>query len=156
MGMDLIGAGFTVDISKTPCDLDAINALIDGLTDEQLNDDEFLNRVDPSDYLTYSMDEEEDIPRAVRDGLKVAATEYERTVAGHRMTADYQIPETSLWFFFAGGGSWGDDPYDGWNDLCIFTNFCEVNESIAHIAGYVSGGLPHPDVINGYYRKAND
>lgn len=42
--------------------------------------------------------------------------------------------EWSIWA--AGGVSYGDDPYEGWSDLCLFLNVLYANRILAETLGY--------------------
>lgn len=153
MGMDLVGAGFTRN-SAVECDLDAIDRAIDLIPDETLRDEDFLRLIDPSERL-YSLDpDDDDFPSDVRDNLKSGAREFDSAVTGHRMSLSYYINGTPLEFVWTGGGSWGDDPYDGWSDLILFVEFADAVEGVAQLAGYVCGGLPDASVV-AQYAKGN-
>jgi hypothetical protein len=143
MGMDLIGAGFTRN-SAVECKIDLIDVAIDLIPDASLEDETYLNLIDPAG----NFDTVE--PEEIRDYLKSGAREYDSAVSGHRMAISYYINGTPLEFVWAGGGSWGDDPFDGFTELCYFTNFAEVDEGIAQLAGYVCGGLPNATTIAEY------
>ena len=138
MGMSLVGVGFTVDTERE-CKTDEVIRFIHGLADEEF-DDELLGMIDPSGgYL-------EDADQA-REALKSGAQEFSSARDGHRSTMYYTIPGTHLVFVWAGGGTWGDDPFDGFTDLCIFVEYAAVSKQVADLAGFVSGGLPHVDTI---------
>ena len=148
MGYDLIGAGFTRRNDKG-CDLDAIDALIDAIPDEKLRDEEYLNTIDPADSVLNIVADHPDTPALVRDALKEGAREYDAADSGH-MSVDFLFPGTSLGFVFAGGGSYGDDPYEGWSELMLFLNFAEHESAVAEAAGFVCGGLPSAFLLDQY------
>jgi len=134
--MDLVGVGFTHDKGRG-CDPAVFGpvaaAVAAGLTDDELEAMEFITA--PEGFGT----REELVDLLVR-----AAEEYASTVAGHRSTVHYGIPGTSLEFVFAGGGSWGDDPYDGFSDLVVFVDACDQFPVLAAASGLVCQGLPGP------------
>jgi hypothetical protein len=140
--MDLIGVGFTRN-QNVKCRIDLIDLAIDGIPDETLRDEAFLNAIDPAGILDRAGDPEHvDFTDFVRETLKNGAREYDSAVSGHRMSTDFYIQGTPLEFVWAGGGSWGDDPFDGFSDLCVFINFCPSDDGVRELAGYVCGGLP--------------
>ena len=138
MGMDLVGAGFTRR-NDVKCDIDAIDAIINAIPDEKLEDEAFLNAIDPSGYLGSDMD---DSWEGVRDALKEGAREFDSALMGHRMSTSFTIAGSPLEFVWAGGGSWGDDPWDGFTSLCYFINFAEQDIHVRYASGFVCGGLP--------------
>ena len=142
MGMDLIGAGFTRRSDKK-CSVDAIDAIINAIPDDTLRDEEYLSALDPNGVLDRAGDPEHvDFPDFVRDILKSGAREYDSAISGHRMSTDYYIQGTPLEFVWTGGGSWGDDPFEGFSDLCLFIDLASQNETIREASGFVCGGLP--------------
>jgi len=153
MGMDLIGVGFTHN-RNVKCSSDAIENAINSIPDATLLDEGFLNRIDPSGYLGDgggSGDPEHvDYPDYIRDFLKEGAQEYDSAVSGHRLTTYYEIGGTPLSFTWTGGGSWGDDPFDGFTPLCYFIALLELDPGIAQLAGFVAGGLPNATIVNEY------
>jgi hypothetical protein len=139
IGMDLIGVGYTRRSDKT-VDRAAVEAAIDAIPEERLLYGSFLDAIDPSEHLS----DERPAPAEVRAYLKRGALEY---ASSHRMAVEYQMRGTALVFVFAGGGSWGDDPFDGFDDLCGFVNLCEMVDAVADAAGFVCGGLPSAKLV---------
>jgi len=132
--MDLVGVGFTRD-KGGECDPAVVGsvaaAVVAGLTDDEFEGIGFA-----------AAPEEFDTREDLVDLLVRAAEEYASTVAGHRSTVHYGIPGTDLEFVFAGGGSWGDDPYDGFTDLVVFVEACDLFPALAAAFGFVCQGLP--------------
>ena len=135
MGMDLIGVGFTIRTDRK-CDLDAIGRAIEALPDERLDDADFIDALDPSGA---GMDF---TPEELRDYLNQGAEEFDSASLGHRMSIAYPVQGTALLFIWTGGGSWGDDPFDGFTPLCYFINLCSMVDDVREAAGFVCGGLP--------------
>jgi len=146
MGMDFISASFTHDTSK-PCDVMAIGALLDGITDGQLHDPDFLGALDPSAHFDEDCQDEPDFPEEVRDTLKAGAAEYAALIEGSRWSMARTIPGTTLEFVTAGGSSWGDDPFEGFSELCLFIDALDALPDVAQAAGFVCGGLPDVPTI---------
>lgn len=139
MGMDLIGVGFTHRKSVT-CTTDAIEAVLNKLPDAVLTDEVLEGALFDGNLEDASAEE-------VRATLLKASEEYIATIAGHRMTVQYSIENTDLVFTFAGGGSWGDEPYDDWNDLALFVAALEHIPQLREPVGFVTGGLPWGELV---------
>ena len=143
MGMDLIGTGFTIRTDRK-CDLDAIGRAIDAIPDERLRDDDFISALDPSGgWMPENIDD-------VRGVLKAGAREYDSAMDGHRMSLAYPVRGTALLFVWAGGGSWGDDPFEGFSELCSFIELCSLVGEVGAAAGFVCGGLPSATTVARY------
>lgn len=113
MGMDLIGTSYVTFVSgPMPSEWAATNALrraLFSLPEETLSE--------AADLWGFDEDDDSDavLGRAVV-GWKDAAT---ARLSGHRFHTI--VADTDAFYIcWAGGGSWGDDPYDEWSDLCIF------------------------------------
>ena len=141
MGMDLIMVGWTQNRKST--DKAELVALIDELLDTTLLARK--HELDESGLLEVESESEDEDPRILREWLKDGADTYAEMDA-RRVAQSWVIPETDLRFMTAGGGSWGDDPFDGWSSLCMFLAACEVFPALGEAAGYVCGGLPSPSI----------
>jgi len=139
MGADLVGIGFTHD-RRITCAEEALLAVVSAIRDEVLTD-EVLGFIDPAGAY-----DGEDLP-AIREALAEGAVEYLSAICQHRMAVGYDIPGTELTFVFAGGATWGDDPFDGFAALCLFVRAAEVFADLGDRAGLVCGGLPDPATI---------
>jgi hypothetical protein len=149
MGMDLIGVGFTRRNDRE-CSVEKIDALIDAIPDDKLRDEDFLSAIDPSEAVLNPDWEDAAVPDYVRDALKQGALEYGSALSGHRSSLDFGIPGTPLEFIFAGGDSWGDDPFEGWSELVLFLSLAEHDAALAEAAGFVCGGLPDAATVARY------
>ena len=148
MGADLIGAAFTTD-SSVDCSLDHIKDYIRAIPAERLMSEEFLITIDPSGRW----DGEDIDADTVRDTLISGADEYLAATNGHRYAVGIPIPGTSLWFHFVGGSSWGDDPFEGYTDMCMFVDAVDALGLSAEETGLVCGGLPDPANALRYTKK---
>ncbi len=119
MGMDLIGTSYVTIVSGSPMpsDAEAVSALrrtVFSLPEETL--------IEAANY--WNFDDVDDESGGISDALLDQALSGWQDVAdailsGHRFHT--VVAETSEFYIsWAGGGSWGDDPYDGWTDLCVF------------------------------------
>lgn len=144
MGMDLLTYGFTTRNPKH-YSAEAVKATLAALTDNWIEDN--FDDLDPSGGT-------EDIAEA-RRLLEDGADSYRLILNGdHRMAADYLIPGTDLFFTITGGGSWGDDPYDGWYALGIFLNATHLLPALAEAAALVCWGLPDAATMAKYPKEA--
>jgi hypothetical protein len=134
--MDLIGASWTYDTTKPPVDKDAFYALIHSI---EYPEDEPI----PWDHSgTVSDGNVDDWRNLLMDG----AQEYEDAIGGHRMSIEWSVGDRDdRSFVFTGGGSWGDDPFDGFTPLTLFLN--AVDEEHGGITGaqaltnFIGGGI---------------
>lgn len=77
----------------------------------------------------------------VRDVLRDGFTQYELSVLGdHRFTNVHPVSTGAL-VCTSGGDSWGDDPYEGWSNLCAFLDACEEDDELARAAGFIGWGI---------------
>lgn len=129
MGMDLIGIGYTVDRQAK---LSAVNAkLIVLMLRTEIEPQWELIDIDGS------CETPEEVFSSVMKGAEVFA---QRDSA--RMSIGFPIPgHDDRDFYFAGGGSWGDEPFDGFNDLCNFISACQVVPGLGQSLGVLGGGI---------------
>lgn len=145
MGMSIVAVGFTHDTrNKTP--LSVITEALREVPDSVLTDEEFINTIDPSGRWDGENIGADDI----RDTLLGGAIEYNNALAGHRSTAGWPIPGTSLEFSFVGGESWGDDPFEGFDELCMFLDAVRPLGLPVEKTGLVCNGLPDPETAGRY------
>jgi hypothetical protein len=148
MGMDLITTAWTQENGKT--DADAVRAIIASLTDDEITSQTEV--LDPSGRLGFSDfpdDEAEELRAWISNGADVYLN-----VDELRLHDCYPLPDTGLWFYVVGGGSWGDDPFDGFTDLTTFIEACSIWPELAEAAGFVCGGLPKADYYFAKYRES--
>lgn len=150
MGADLIGAAFTTDCTMEPgLSLSRIADHIRAIPADTLMGEEFLAVIDPQGRWDGEANAE-----AVRDALISGATEYHAAVLGHRYSIGIPIPGTSLMLHFAGGESYGDDPFEGFHDLCVFVDAVPALGLPVEDTGLVCGGLPDPTTALRYRTDA--
>ena len=140
MGMDMLTIGYTTrpvpEYSK-----EALLAIVSAFTTKWL--EENIDAIDESGCYE-SVDE---LRRAIDQG----AEEFDALATGsHRMGVNYGIPGTTLWFTVSGGGSWGDDPYEGWSELGIFIRTCIQSPELAEAAGFICYGIPDATTAAAY------
>lgn len=138
MGADLIAATFTTDSCTQPS-LSHLADYIRAVPAERLTSREFLVTIDPGEFFDENVDAE-----TIRDALISGANEYFAATKGHRHAIGIPIPGTTLWFHFAGGDSWGDDPFDGFTDLIRFIDATDALGLSTEETGIVCGGIPDP------------
>jgi hypothetical protein len=130
MGMDLIGIGYTIDPRKDTIQMDAVKEFVAALP--EIDDNDPISW-DPSGIISDTDD--------WRWMLERGAKEYLDTADASRLVIDFEIGRTGNTFVFTGGGSWGDDPFDGYTYLCLFTNLLDENEELRALTNYVGGGI---------------
>lgn len=140
MGADLIGIGYTRD--EDHLSLDEVQDYIKSLTDEQalalvvsgdsagFYGDADLERSDGDEYRAI-----------IRDGADTL--DYE----GGRISVTYPIAGT--WYFvFAGDATWGDPPFEGFDDACILLDATTAEaEKIRSMLGIIGGGIVLPEGV---------
>lgn len=124
MGADLIGVGYIAFSDTAPYPVDeaheALRRLVFGLPEDKLED-----------YLTdlnLDLDVPDDDDNAGRDvlltclltGLDDFVAAYSHGHRHHSWAAG--APDGSYWLGWAGGTSFGDDPYDGWSEFVALLN----------------------------------
>lgn len=156
MGMGLIGAMWTTRTDITP-DHDAISAMIDAVPadyllkhvedfDESGGRDWEPLKDDDGALITTGQEGEENagITDEIRSALKNGAR---AALGGVRLSNSWGLSGTGLVATFAGGGSWGDDPFDEYADLVMFIDSLHLFPEILEASGVVCGGLPHADTV---------
>jgi hypothetical protein len=119
MGADLIGAsyialpfpeGFSKDAAHH-----ALQRAVFSLTEEQV--DSILEG-----YGIDGVEEDESSDGQLLDYAKIGLDDYIFSrLSYHRYHTSIAIsPDESYWLGWAGGTSYGDDPYDDWTSFCIF------------------------------------
>lgn len=131
MGMDLIGAGFTVDTRREPVNLSAVLAYIEGMEEPDPNEPISW---DPAGLI---MSDDDDWRAMLRTGVE----EYVAVNNASRLVVDFPVGETGNTFVFTGGGSWGDDPFDGFTPLLLFINLLDEDAALRALTNYVGGGV---------------
>ena len=129
MGMDLITHGFTAEDEK--CNEAGMRVALDTITDEWIEDN--ADALDPSGGFE---------PEDMRGMIETGVEDYLLHIKGdHRSGNFYTIPGSTHKFYIAGGGSWGDDPYDDWSALGVFLSVCELVPELAQASGYFGYGI---------------
>jgi hypothetical protein len=144
MGMDLITTGLTTH-SGTP-DPATIEAIIAELTDAWIEDN--IEIIDTAGWIEATGDEA-DLGTPTRDALTAGADAYLTQTMG-RNASSWDIPGTPLTFHVMGGSSWGDSPFDGFDELCIFAEACGLLPELREAAFIVCWGIPSARVIATY------
>lgn len=161
-----ISAGWTTDSSRK-VDEEAVNKWIDDLSDFAiLTRADLLDEAGIFDWEVWTAapdetgaefpidenheddgayEENKRTAQEIRDTLKFGATVAFDSEA--RVLNCWDIPGTSLMFNLMGGGSWGDDPFDGYSALVMFLNSLEFWSELKELTSVVCGGLPHVDEI---------
>lgn len=164
MGMDLISAGWTTTRERKT-DEEAVARYIGDLSDFAILAN--IDRLDESgrwcvhlgdpDHAgakfpieeghedTGAVEENKQTAQEIRDALLAGAEVM--TDSNIRMSNVWSIPGTTLDFTVMGGGSWGDDPFDGYTDVCMLTVALDLWPGLRTMTDVVCGGLPSADVI---------
>lgn len=110
MGADLITLGLTVDTqmreARTP---EAARALLDSLADWEIDNVLRLSDADP-------FGDRFDDPQEARDFILAGIAEIEAWKDGQRYVQAWDVGDTDRVFYVAGGTSWGDSPFDEWDE----------------------------------------
>lgn len=130
MGMDIIGVGYTVDTKRETLQKEAVEAFIAAMP--EIDDDDPISW-DPSGIIS-------DLDNW-RHMLRKGAEEFVYTAEESRMVVDFPVGDTGNTFVFTGGGSWGDDPFDGFTNLCLFINLLDESPELRALTNYVGGGI---------------
>jgi len=154
MSKAFISAGWTTIQSKVP-DEEQVKRFIDRLSTEQVLSQ--MNRLDPQGQYDWDepdsdddlniLDTEENLATAqeVRDTLKFGASvAFDADAQTYNV---WEIPGTTLGFHIMGGGSYGDDPFDGYSAVVMFIDSLDIWHGLRGLTDVVCGGLPHADVI---------
>lgn len=129
MGMDLITVAYTS--TERGIDADAAKTIISTLTAEEI---QAIDRL--ADLSWLGTDGDEEVLDLLRAGADVAGN-----LDDLRLAVTYKIGDTDRWFYLAGGGSWGDDPFDGYTALCAFLCACETVPRLAEACDFLGGGI---------------
>ena len=162
MGMDLITATFTTkNFLRLPIKYDdlltQVTEAVRALDEKQLRAD--LIKIDPGGYLGDTLElVDEDDEDGEDDGFDTVTAELEaggevyasifasdsyfRLEAIHEFVGMDEEGDPDLRLLvIAGGGSWGDDPFDGFNSLCYFISACEIYPDLAERVGFLGAGV---------------
>lgn len=151
MGMDFLSVGWTTS-RAIETDEEQVKHFLDKLGTEQVLSQ--IDTLDPGGMYEWDtdddcqiLDNEENrvVAQEVRDTLKFGAS-----VAfdpNSRMANTWQIPGTSLDFTVMGGGSWGDDPFDGYSAVVMLMEALHIWPELKQLTGVICGGLPSAEVI---------
>jgi len=147
MGMDLLTHGWTVEKNTAGASshelAEPLHHILNALPDVWFTDERMQTLDENEYYAPLEGDESGAQLSNLRNALTVGAEDYALHLTGmHRHGTSYPILGTDMWFHIAGGGSWGDDPYFGWNELGMFLAACYLLRELADAAGYVCAGLP--------------
>jgi hypothetical protein len=128
--MDLLTIGWTARASDY--DTAAVMAVLNTITMDWIKDQAEV--LDPSGGYELA---------DLHEMLLTGAEDYQGHMQGtHRYGTVYDVPTgDDLLFYIAGGGSYGDDPYDDWSALGMFVNACEARPELAAAAGFFGGGI---------------
>jgi hypothetical protein len=148
MGADMIVVGFVVDTATQPdtpyrvpvVDAEAAKAVLAAMSDETLLS--LVEHIDPSGAMEM-IAPDEDLIGDLRDALNDGADEVAAAARGHRYSSWWEHPVSHRAFVLAGGTSWGDDPFEGFDNLCYTLNLCHAPEGAEFAAalGVLSLGL---------------
>ena len=131
MGADLIAMGVTVDPRKRE---DRANAKhwLDLMTDAQI--DKVIEHADADPFGDMLAD-----PREARDFILAGIAEINGWAGGDRYTLDFDIEGSERVFYVAGGTSWGDSPFDAWDQVVAVLN---LPDDVLYALGIYPGVKP--------------
>lgn len=145
MGLNLLTVGWTVDTNYRT-DEQAVRKFIADLPVADIIEN--TDVLDPSGQFD-TTDDDDELAEEFR-GLLM--TGFETATNPHtRMSNGWRLPETNLIFTIMGGGSWGDDPFDGYGALVMFIAAVEIWPELAGLTDIVCGGLPTATQISQYH-----
>lgn len=130
MGADLITVGYTRD-ETFPLVPGTVKAFVDAIPDDELLAHKDL--LDSAGRLDLE-DEDADDASIIRGWLLAGVDELIYAEHG-RYTNSWAIPGTSLRFYVAGATSWGDGPFEGYDELCILLDAHTVIPELAEYTG---------------------
>lgn len=143
MGQDLITVTWATDPTRT-IDEDAVRAFIAAID---------LDNLTPAlDAALGNYGLDEDDSDSIRDRLTEGFEQYKLVRIGHhRYATSLPVPRTGgrppLWLHTAGGASWGDDPFEGYTDLCVFLEVIDSEDpALQEAAAFAGYGVPTPDL----------
>jgi hypothetical protein len=163
MSQAFISAGWTIDMAREP-DEEQVKQFIDRLSTEQVLSQ--IGRFDPAGQ--YDWDEPDsdddlnildteanlDMAQEVRDTLKFGASVVFDTDT--QMSNTWAIPGSTLGFVIMGGGSYGDDPFDGYSAVVMFIESLNVWTGLRGLTNVICGGLPHIDYAQNHRKEETD
>jgi hypothetical protein len=83
--------------------------------------------------------------REVLPGLENGLGAYmDCLTGGPRWLVTWDILSGKAVFHTVGGTSWGDDPFDDWDDLLFFVNVASVTPALAEAIGFLGWGVVVP------------
>jgi len=132
MGMDIIGVtyaalpGFDPDTIAEKAE-EIIRRALFALPQERVEEIE-----EEYSYLLDDLDDDdtEDENREALVGYAMAGFDdyHMGRTGGHRFHAFVASSPDDYHIIFAGGGSWGDDPWEGFSSLCFFLHLASMSE----------------------------
>jgi hypothetical protein len=131
MGADLIAMGVTVDPNKAS-ERERAKYWINLLSDDQIN-----TVIDHADADPFG-DMLDDLTEA-RDFIVAGILEINGWADGDRYTIDFAIDGSERVFYVAGGTSWGDSPFDAWDQVNAVLN---LPDEILYALGIFPGVQP--------------
>jgi hypothetical protein len=150
MSETFISAGWTTT-GDYKTDEEAVKQFIDGLgmhdilnhLDELDPQGRYENEVETGDDLEI-LDTEENRRYAagIQADLKVGLD-----VLGDLDENVWVIPGTDLFFHVMGGASYGDNPFEGYDELVMFLNSLDLWDGLRELTDVVCGGLPGATVV---------
>jgi hypothetical protein len=132
MGADLIGVGYTLDTSKAPLDLEAFTQYLGGLTDEELHSPDW----DELEYVEYRTETADD----VREVL-LGAAQGLHDLGNSRLAQSWVVGQGPHEFFFVGAATWGDDPFDGYDETVFLFGFLTAHPKARALTNFVGWGV---------------
>jgi len=153
MGQDFISAGWTSTRSRKT-DEEQVKQFLDRLSTEEVLT--HIERLDPQGRFETEIEYDDDLAILDTAGNNAAAQEvrdalkYGASVAfdsDGRLGNLWEIPGTTLGFTVMGGGSYGDDPFEGYTDVVMLIDSLGIWDGLRDLTDVVCGGLPHADVV---------
>lgn len=135
MGMDMIGVGFTVDQNKQWQE-DKVKEAIAQINFEDMEE---ISKWDYAGLFDFTEWDEEECRDYMTEGFKVA-----QEILNYRATVTFTITDTT-YFVFAGGGSWGDDPFEGFTELDVFLNYVDFHPEVRKYTPILGLGIVLPN-----------
>lgn len=123
MGADLIALGLTVDMeTREAREREAAKALLDALSDEEIQNVLGLADADPFDDRFDDIDEAREF---ILGGIEEIHS-WDEYVA--RYVEVWDIGMSSRVFYVAGGTSWGDSPFEAWDQVVAVLNLPQASK----------------------------
>lgn len=145
MGADLITVAYTMrskELSAEEAEA-ALTAQLEAVRDA-------LDRIDHNDERDVRDLDERGYDEDGVDGLlDILLAGWSAHSDNWRYSNQYPIPtaqkeDERLWFIIAGGTSWGDDPFEGFSDLCFLINAADAVPELGEALGLLGGGIVIP------------